>query len=87
VILEHLVGGGFGWLYGGADDAIVHGGEDVSESAPLVEGWVQGASIDGLFDPTGHLVARPVQVRRILWAEVVSSGARVLAHGGCIFVR
>jgi hypothetical protein len=34
---------------------------------------------------SGHLVALPLQVCDVLWAEVMASGARMLPHGRSVF--
>jgi hypothetical protein len=52
-------------------------------SPPSLLRGVQGASVDGLFDSTGHLVALP---RLVLRAEVVVSGACMLAYGRGVLV-
>jgi hypothetical protein len=77
--------GWFGWSYGGVDDGVVCGREDVTKTTTLVEDWIQGASVYGLLDSAGHLIALPVQVCDVLGAEVVAGGARVLPHGRSVF--
>jgi hypothetical protein len=40
----------------------------------------------GLFDSMGHPVAFPGKVGDVFWAEVVVSGACVLAYGGGVLI-
>jgi hypothetical protein len=77
---------GFRWAYGGGDDVVVCMREEVAQATSPVEGWVQGAGVDGLFDSMGHLVAFPGKVGDVFWAEVVVSGVCVLAYGGGVLV-
>jgi hypothetical protein len=61
-------------------------GEEVVEATSSVEWRVQGASIDGLFDSTGRLVALPGKVGDVLRAEVVVGDPGVLFDGGCVVI-
>jgi hypothetical protein len=62
-------------------------GRRCRSSPPLLRGGVQGASVDGFFDSSSHLVALPREVGDVLGAEVVVSRASMLAYGGYIYVR
>jgi hypothetical protein len=60
-------------------------GVDVAVHLLLLKG-VQGAGVDGFFDPTDHLVALPREVSDVLGAEVVVCGAGMLAYGGDVLI-